>query len=494
MQNPFDSSTHDNFPNFTNLFESSPTIDTIARTKPEFSLHNSVNSSRTATAGPQQHSPWADGAPRSVHSSLASQSPRHPRPRVAKQLNFSLPPSSREGGISRATAAAAGWPTHAVACSSAQQSGSCSDSSIRRGTPGTGGSASAGGATADDSIVAVPRATGGESGADEGAGVSVQTEGVGAEAHAMPTSVAPGSRSACRAAGSACSSEDVALPLPRPASCLGSAAGGARQAAARLAGMPRSPSAPVLRQSAAHPLPEDPTHESRAPAASSDAMPTAPFSERIEEVRRALLQPPTFEFKHYLRNLMQRWPQRPLARARLSELGLSPAKSRGAWGLAADAQAAAAGVAAERPPWRFTPPASASAPHLGQHMPSGTMPAGAIPMAAAMPMAPMPPPGMWPPYPYWPVPMPMPMPPTPYAYWGAPQPAWGAPQPSWPPPWAQSAQFQMPYYIPPMQNPMPGTWETPSWPNAAWPSAAPGNGAFSTATLPASRHLFKYVQ
>ena len=104
--NPFEQAPAEvNFPPFSHLFECSPSIDTIARTKPaEFSLERSF-ASRAAS---ERQSPLVSSI-RSGDGQRA-RSPRN-RPRVAKQLNFSLPSAPREKGVSRAAATAAGWPT-----------------------------------------------------------------------------------------------------------------------------------------------------------------------------------------------------------------------------------------------------------------------------------------------------------------------------------------------------------------------------------------------
>ena len=103
--NPFEHAPSEvNFPPFTNVFVASPSIDTIARTKPiDFSIDRHTLASR---AGSQDRSPTA--ASNSSHCGLRSRSPRQARPRVAKQLF-----AHREKGVSRAVAAAAGWPTPA---------------------------------------------------------------------------------------------------------------------------------------------------------------------------------------------------------------------------------------------------------------------------------------------------------------------------------------------------------------------------------------------
>ena len=118
-----------------------------------------------------------------------------------------------------------------------------------------------------------------------------------------------------------------------------------------------------------------------------------------------LLQPPSFEFTQYLRALLQRLPQRPLPRARLSELGLSPARARNVYG--------ASGPTPDATPM---PPQYAYAPWAASH--------GSIPMASMQ--------GMWPPYPYWPV--------QAYPLQMVPQPGyWTVAPPVWPTPWSSTS-------------------------------------------------------
>ena len=434
-ENPFEAGHVDNFPSFSNLFEHSPSIDTIARTKPQFSLHNSINSSRT-----QQHSPWEGGAP-SVHSSSAvSRSPRQPRPRVAKQLNFSLPPASREGAVSsRSIAAAAGWPTHAVVHSGTPRVDS-HDGYHAGAVPDEESTKSADDRRSTDAmhVMRVPNS------------VAVQTDKEPRTSERTLPSAAVSSENVSQPSLNGVSSK---LPRLHPQIAPSSATG-------RLsAGMPRSPSAPALRQSRGAPSAVDPSEANRD--SKLDAK-EAPFSERIEEVRQVLLQPPSFEFTQYLRALLQRLPQRPLPRARLSELGLSPARARNVYG--------ASGPMPDATPM---PPQYAYAPWAASH--------GSIPMA---PMQ-----GMWPPYPYWPV--------QAYPLQMVPQPGyWTVAPPVWPTPWS-STSAPAPSPPPPPLPPYfyaggaPTPWSASQmWPSSMWPSV----GAFSTSALPGRRELFKYVQ
>ena len=424
--NPFDAGYADNFPNIANIFETSPSIDTIARTKPaEFSVHNSVNSSRTATNGQSQHSPL-DARSCGTGSGVPSHSPRQTRPRVAKQLNFSVPPSSRETAVSsRSAAAAAGWPTHAVAASTALKGD-------RGGSAGSGRgelslASNRGGSAARDACMTA-------SSVSAPCNAAVQTEDAFRAGAFAPVHSALD-------AGANVPPPIAHRELPKPS---------------RGSGMPRSPSAPLLRQPSLPPQATDPS-DVLDPSAQ-----VPPLSERIDKARRMLLQPPTFEFSQYLRTLLQRWPQRPLVRSRLSELGLSPSKARDARPIGpggfSPMDVQRSGVPVQYPPW----------------------------LASPGPMAPPPPvQGVWPPYAYWPPPYPMPLPP---AYWGPALPAWNPP--AWhhapPPPAFQPSPppTPHPYYSGTM--PPGALWGASSWP---WPAAS----AFSTAALPGRRDLFKYV-
>ena len=425
MENPFDAGYADNFPNIANIFETSPSIDTIARTKPaDFSVHNSVNSSRTATHG-QQHSPL-EARSCGTGSGVPSRSARQPRPRVAKQLNFSEQlnysvPASRETAVSsRSAAAAAGWPTHAVAASTALKG----DRGVSTGS-GRGG-------TARD--VCMPSGSG-----SMPCNAAVQTEDAARAGASAPV------LSALEASGNA-PPPTAHCELPMPSR-----------------GIPRSPSAPLLRQQSLPPAPTDPS-DAGSPRQPSAQVP--PLSERIDNARRVLLQPPTFEFSQYLRTLLQRWPQRPLVRSRLSELGLSPSKARAARPIGPDGfpemgTQHSAAMALQYPPWLSSP---------------GPMPAPPLVHS------------VWPPYPYWSTPYPMPLPP---AYWAPAQPAWHTPwhHVSPPPPAPQPAPPLTPHAYYPGAMPPGALWGASSWPTAAWPATS----AFSTAALPGRRDLFKYV-
>jgi hypothetical protein len=461
MANPFEGGTVDNFPPFKNIFENSPSIDTIARTQPDFSLH-SCDSSRTA--GPHK-SPSGSGQ-RCVHSDLPSRSPLHPRPRAAKQLNFSREPGSREGCVSRSTAAAAGWPTPSRRPVSASSSGNAGNSCVLAPASATSDAPAPSARVAPSS----PSAPGAHGGLLVHGGVTVQT----AIAPNASETIAP---SATEGAGTAQSAT-----LPRLGSLSASLPLRARFDAVA-SGMPRSPSAPVLRSTEAGVPPQRsaattaPQHDGTH-AEAAHAPPTVPLADRLEEARRALLQPPTFAFTQYLHGLLQRWPRRPLAPSLVAELGLSPAKPRShGWaGGSVDP-----GMDHLRHTW---PPPSGTAP---PPMPSWPYhaPAAFWPMMApsVVPMV-------------TPMTPPLHMPPAhPSAHAYLPPPYWGAPQHSWPPMWpmAPPPPPLQPYslyhhsYAPAPPHHLYSSSSTPYM----YPG---GPTAFSTANLPASRHLFKYVQ
>lgn len=460
--NPFEqSSNHENFPPFDHLFESSPSIDTIARTKPvEFSLGE--RSSARSHAG-RQESPWdSAAAPRSgLRSNLSSrQSPRQPRKGVAKQLTFGAPPEGasgtwREGSVSRKMAKAAGWPTPGHPSSAAQKL-VFSDDGDEAGDPHAASTTAPVELQVGD--VAMPNAD------DEPDEVEVIT-----------TAERDGNSVAIQAAEVRRPTLEPAASLPR----LPTPASFARPVSA----MPRSPSAPALRRSTStYPQTKDfvrtsvsaaaaelrTTHTpSTAAAAHDPAEDDVRMNETIDEVRRALLQPPSFEFTQYLRGLRHRWPQRPLMRSRLTELGLSPTKL---------------------PPWRHHT-APEAMPPTAAHLPIGHPP-----MSHPLSHAPMSHPHMMPAAAAWPA-QPMALMAAPMAppmggawpyYWqaapiAAPAPYW-TPQPAvWP---AMPPQAAFPYFAgapPPIYPTMP-TWPVPTVP-------------FSTAALPPSRHAgMKYDQ
>ena len=97
----------------------------------------------------------------------------------------------------------------------------------------------------------------------------------------------------------------AAMLLPSPA----------RMAAA----MPRSPSAPIFRTASKATSGGGGVKAADEPATTqSKANTTQVGQETLDEVRKALLQPPSFAFTQYLRGLRSRWTQRPLVRSALS--------------------------------------------------------------------------------------------------------------------------------------------------------------------------------
>lgn len=374
--NPFDSDAVENFPPFTPLFENSPSIDTIARTKPvEFSLHGSLQSS-------------AAGSSARPRTGLSERSPRDPaRPRVAKQLNFSVPaPSSRERRATRSMAAAAGWPTHAIG---AQQ---LVHDDVNRDAPdvqgeggGAGGSDIEGPAlacqppiTAD--IAAAPRH---ETSACDGSAApkNPHVDGAAAEGAAAIVHEMPIARNAFPPAAK------VATEIPVDARCrtglparelLRTRSVGVaplREGPAHLMG--RSPSAPVL-----------PQRSSSATVTDTGAKAARPLSAELNEARRALLEPASYEFTQYLRNLWRRWPQRPLVRSRLDELGLSPPRTRAAERPTGDVR----GYVGTPPAQYWQPPperaidSTVQSPTAFAHYPFWAMP---VPMPIMLPAIPM---------------------------------------------------------------------------------------------------------
>ena len=421
--NPFESGDAENFPPLGELFETSPSIDTIARTRPaDFSF----GGSSVHRSGPKQSPIWEGTAQPHSMNSISSRSPRHPRARVAKQLNFSVPEgyAMREGSVSRKMAKAAGWPTP--------------DDEAAGGMEGEGEGPAPPAAAEAPSVAAMHEDS-----------LAADRDGKSARAEATSRSTGlPATAGMSRVAPARTLEPAESMPrlptmpsLRHPASAL-----------------PRSPSAPIFRTKADHLSPTTAGVGGRHRAATGDE---APLSAKLEEVRRALLEPPSFAFTQYLKGLRHRWTQRPLMRSRLSELGLSPSKHP---------------LARPPEPWAL-PEATAPAPPPwhSAHAPSMQMP-----MMAPMHAAP------WT-YPYyWPMPQMAP------PYWGAPPGAW----PAAPPP-APYAYYAAPapsspstvtagmWMAPPMYPPMP-----------TWPAYQPGmsGSAFSTATLPASRGFFKYVQ
>ena len=319
--NPFESDAVENFPPFVHLFENSPSIDTIARTKPvDFSLHSSLQSSARSAR----------------HVGLTERSPRDDsRPRVAKQLNFRDAQTSSGGPkfATRAMAAAAGWPTHAISLPTGSSSGGRGGSDARAHTSEPSASA-----PSETEQAATAVATGGAVPQGE-----VVEEEAAAEDAALPSPMAPAASAAQPAAHAAAYS-----PLPRPRSLA------APQMRAPPSMQP-SPSAPALPTRSA--LAAD-GHSGGAGSKAAGAGRRL-SEEKLDEVRRALLEPASFEFSQYLRSLWRRWPQRPLVRSRMSELGLSPVKAKaGTHHLDGEA-------AVDAPPTRFwePPPEAHRAPH-----------------------------------------------------------------------------------------------------------------------------------
>ena len=441
--NPFESQPDvDNFPPFASLFESSPSIDTIARTKPvEFSLGE-----RSRGTGAQQ-SPLSSAA-RSVHS-VTSRSPRQPNPRVAKQLNFSLPDGGSgvrrvEGGVSRKMAEAAGWPTPQRRAAAAAQQASVApaddaaailltdDASVSSAVPPDDPAHNTGGPATKDLS------------AKSGATQPRRTLEPAESQPRLPT-VTPG-----RAA---------AMLLPSPA----------RMAAA----MPRSPSAPIFRTASKATSGGGGVKAADEPATTqSKANTTQVGQETLDEVRKALLQPPSFAFTQYLRGLRSRWTQRPLVRSALSELGLSPSRHHSLHHhpLASEPWAAPPVMPPVNPMRHSWPPPTPAAMPMSAAAYGPPMMMYYHPAAAAYP--PPPPPGVSYPtqYYYYPPPQMQMAAPPPPPYWGASMPA------MWPPPPFAAA-------------PPPAAWAASPAPMHApmWPPS------WSTAALPASREMFKYV-
>lgn len=449
--NPFDSARVENFPSIDNIFSQSPSIDTIARTKPvDFSFgERSRSSVRTAGGRESQWDSAVNSAPRSIHSNPAAS-----RPRVAKQLNFAVPedgvaPGSwREDGprVSRSLAIAAGWPEPraSVGTPSLVQQAPASRPEAAEVTADAE-MADVSGAVDHLRGAAPPAAAGDEASVPEDMATDA---GVYATAEREVSSVAVQPAVAAAPRPSLPPAESMPRLLPTQI-----AAAASMQTAATAA-MPRSPSAPAL----------------RARGAEAGGPPPPALPETVNEVRQALLQPPTFAFTQYLSALRSRWSQRPFrARSRLMELGLSPSKPRHP--LAAD-------------------PLQTPAPPSWMHAPPPPPPVTAVPPPpyAAAP---------WTPYPYYWAPPPPPMM-APPPYWGAPPmqpwPYYASPTPGSP---TGHAAVGSPWMAPPPLFPAMQTGYPTGYP-AWWPPHPPmsaGGGGFSTATLPASRAYFqKYVQ
>ena len=512
--NPFDTAPSDfNFPPMSQIFLASPSIDTIARTKPvDFSAERSFGS-RSCMAS-QQQSPLVGSSGCNVEHAHA-QSPRQ-RPRVVKQL-FSRESAQRSKGVSRALATAAGWPTPGRPCQSAPgatrsvPAPSAVPAAADSAKSGTGERAAARNACEEMGSPIAPCALGTEASAPSATCAPLEAPREAGDGEASATAAgshAPASHALHRSHSyhpllSGPPADAVATEpfeeswpqVPLPSSRL-----------------PRSPSAPALGQRRWAPSDASAANAAATTNASERAATPAPRwdgSEQEEEaaaqheaLRKALLQPPTFEFTQYLRNLVQRWPTTPLARTRMAELGVSPSKLN------------ARSYLHVAPPQPLQAPLAA-APFSGADMRAAVISAAAVAAASAATAAsaaatvaaaagldssaahpqlvhavPGPAIATWPPAYHHAHPPPSYSP----AYFARPMPSpahqWGygsvAPH-SWPRHWSMPS----PYPPPPARPLATNAWPPPPWPSA---SLAAHHNAFSTATLPAARSYFRYVQ
>ena len=484
--NPFEAVSADvNFPPLSSVFEQSPSIDTIARTKPvDFSIHSDRSFASGGCHPPSpssvHESPMMDAENRSVQG-LRSRSPRH-RPRVVKQLNFSLTSAPRERGVSRADAAAAGWPTPTGKIHSAP-------GALRSALASKGGARSGASSTRRSLTAAL---------ADPAAQMPADSAGEGSGDHPHAKSAVGADRQSGSTVPSSAQTVQTGMPRSRSYATgeLASIAGllslseGERPAASAL---PRSPSAPVF-SSASGTRTAAEARDRMAPAAGAPAESSA-----LDEARRALLQPPSFAFTAYLRSLLERWPETPITRTRLTELGLSPGKlgaarlsppPPGEWSppsepaptvsaaaaataavAAAAAAAATVAAVASQQSAHGTPHSSPHRAYAAWHAPAGHAPpyhSCWAPPAYSYWHAPPPPPGWallpWPPPPPLPGPYaagPSHHPPSAYAAIPNAAPPY---HPSRPPATAGRPAASAAFFGPP--PPPTAPWSPPPWPGA----------------------------